>query len=212
MKLKKILSAVSIFSVLGFFSFISCSEHSTDLETKENVNVEQQFLAKKTVYTLHDYKVLIGNTAIQLGDYSFTIDDSNNEVALVNFSGYSIRMVGSTPIISTPTYTGAVASHPNLAHDVPALILTFLLEDLEGNHYDGNNASIVHSSGASGGCSMWDTYYTIGFGFSSAASMANCVQLVKDNALEFDGCTEMGEMETTDKWGIYKSVITWCCR
>lgn len=210
-------------------SFLGNAQESIDNLSKTFLNlgvksIQVEKTAKGLEYTFVTVKkCYINASKVDLKRYKivnvennyFLLDSENQDI---NYK-YSISLNTKTQTASyvTPLYKGDLNSAlEELYNDKDFVFLYLFLREINLDstqdfaRFDNSQANNIN-----GGCSFWDTYYSVGIGASDAAALAN-LNYVMSNSIQdgdFDGCTKIStKPEYSTYLGIHISTITWCCK
>lgn len=177
--------------------------------------VEEKYNSK-TIYHFETYRnFILHGKSIDLSKYKFI--KKNDMIFLSNNQNYKIKMSNNQPYIFTPNYEGFVKDNQKVFFDSNAVMLMLFIIDYNSSDQAKIDAkTIFNHTSKSLGCSVWNTYYSVGVGANKAGALSNLEYVANDAISDGDlnGCSLLSSRaETSCAWdsSLCVSTIAWCC-
>lgn len=195
-------------------------DKTTLILSKNIINLGVKEIIKDgSFFTLKTFKPFkIQDRFETLSKYEFEYSD--NTLSFKGDNSYQIYSIGGDFYANIPNYNGLLSeiNQETLNNDEKLFyILAFLaeLDESEDFKTDYTTVEDEHSRMYAGGCSFFNTYYTVGMGLTAGAANANFLHnLWSDLDGEYSNhrsCRNLGGAESTHVGHIYVTSMAFCC-
>lgn len=153
-----------------------------------------------------------------LSKYKFEYSD--NTLGFKGDNSYQIYSIGGQFYADTPNYNGLLSemNQETLNNDEKLIYLLVFLGELDESEDLKTDLATVegeHSRMYGGGCSFWNTHYTVGAGLTAGAANANFLHNLWDDLdgdySEYKSCRSLGSAESTHVGHVYITSMAFCC-
>lgn len=171
--------------------------------TKEN-DVKNISLTSEKQFSFRGNSTNLSNYSVKVNDKIITLNEDNR---------YKIGIKNEKAYIITPDFSGFYdEANLSVKQNVKTFVLLGFLNELV---YDKEKLDISKISNLAlrGGCSFWDTYYSVGVGITPTTAKADLQASMEDDISEgeTEGCTKIGGPGAVSFTNETVYVQAWCC-